>query len=258
MDPQQNQNPIIPATMPTLEPVIVPPPAQPLPVVPQAPLAPEAQVVPPGQPIVTPRPMAQPVQPKSTPPYTAPQSSKKGIVIGAVVLVTLLIAGGGAYALLGKKNQTTASNGGSSPSSTHAFGSASSKSTLATTSKSACDLYPQSDAQAIMGTISVAPISNPVKTVNNVNTSICVYSSNTDSATIIVASAANSSGNAVVNTEWSKIASAGLKSVSGVGDKAYYNPTTKALAVLRGNTFVVISENKGNQTQIAKTVISNF
>ena len=46
MDPQQNQNPITPPSVPTPEPVVLPQSAQP---VPQAPPAPEAQPVPPQQ-----------------------------------------------------------------------------------------------------------------------------------------------------------------------------------------------------------------
>jgi len=218
----------------------------------------------------TPQPAApvQPAQPYYPQQPMAQSSGSNGsrnklLFASKIMSIVILVMAGliilVAHLLSHKIANTAVTSYG--PGSSSSSAGSSSSTAANTTSKSACQLFALSDAQTFIGSGASGGNSNSPTLKDNVNNSICVYSSDSDSVTVAVSSAANSGGDSGISSSWSKIASAGLTPVSGVGDKAYYNSATKGLAVLKGNTIVSVLENKGNQSlqvQIAGLVISNF
>ncbi len=235
MNPQQDQNPTTPPPVPTPEPIIVPP-----------------QLVQPGQttqPSAPQQPMAQPVP---------PPSSKKGLIIGIVVVAVILIVGGVAFALLGKKSSSTVT--ATSPSS-----KSTSSSSSVTTSKTACQLFTLSDAQSTIGSDASQMPPQPAQSKNNNTQSLCIYSSGSNSLTIVAMVAMNSAGSSYQESTFSKALSAsGVASVSGLGDKAVYGQPSyggEQIEVIKGKVLFTILVNHGDQstlTSMAQTVLNNL
>ncbi len=217
---------------------------------------------------------AQPIAPvQSQQPYPPQQpisqssgtngSRNKLLFASKIMSVVILVMAGliilVAHLLSHKIANTPVTSYG--PSSSSSSAGSSSSSSASTTSKSACDLFGLSDAQAVLGSTTHLISPTAPKTQGNLTTSICIYVADGDSITVTVIAATNSSG---IQSSWAKVVSSassnGATKVANVGDQAYYLASTKYLDVLKGNIILAVIMDSGQpkEVQVANTAISHF
>jgi hypothetical protein len=193
---------------------------------------------------------------------SSPSSGSKGkmlaIIGGVVVLIVVVVL---AIVLLGHKSNKSAGSksGGFSNSSGSGFSAS-----AATTSKSACELFSLTNAQAAIGSDAIQSPYTAPQTKNNNTQTVCLYGSNSNSLTIIVDVAQNSAGSSSQESNFNKTLSlSGTVPVSGLGDKALYGTIGggKYMSVIKGNVEINLTVDNGSQatlTSMAQTMISNF
>lgn len=154
----------------------------------------------------------------------------------AIIVILALVAGAGIAYFIAIKPQ-----------------SSSSKSTnVAASSVNACDILTPAIAKQFLGSNASQPsgsagdASTPDITVSN-----CLYSSSstdpskTSSVDVLVRAANTSDGTASNQAQFAHIPS-DMKIVSGVGDKAYYDPTFHQLNILKGGNWYIVSSYTGS------------
>lgn len=120
----------------------------------------------------------------------------------------------------------------------------------------ACDLLTLDEAKSFLGDKTINGVSsNPVQ-AQNLTVSKCSYSdglpdtSNAVVAAVIVRSGINDAGIQQNKTEFvAGKPTAGMQDVSGIGDKAYYNPSNGQLNVLKDSTWVIVSYGPASSPQ---------
>lgn len=223
-------------------------------------------------PMTQPTQVQQPSQPQVSPmngQFAPVKPKSKGLIIGIIVgVLVLLIAGGVLVYLMNfskSHSHSSATNNSSANNSKGASSGASSSSGSTYLSVSACQVFTTSDAQGILGSDANGSGSPSATLKNNIYTSECTYNSASTGNTVIVLlqSAANSSGVSTINSEWSQVQAAGLPSVSGLGDGAYYNSSNEVLSVKKGNVIFDVSIGTSGDAEaldikVAQAVLSNL
>lgn len=252
MEPN-NLNPYQQPHDPAAQPVVQP--QQPQTVVGASPY--NAQPMPSSQPQQPVQPQYS--QPQNSPPYGPPKSGKKGLMIAIIIgVVVILVIGGLAFALLGKKNTSNSSTSNSSSSSA---GSTSS----ATTTKTACELFSQSDAQAVVGSTAKAVATSAHQTqIPNTTSSGCSYIALPNTLVIgVISGGSSSSVFSSVVSNFSQLNGSTPTPVSGLGDQATYF-SNGTLVVQKGNVVFDIFLSESNPVtqseveQVATTMLGNF
>lgn len=174
-----------------------------------------------------------------------------GTTIGIIIAVALM----GYIVLMNKKPSDTPA----SPTTTN--------SGAKTVASRACDLFTQDEAKQILGDTTTA--SSQTDPVNGKGISIdtCSYSNNASTvaairiATIMVRSTTTDEG-IESNKEAFEIGGTahpeGATAVAGYGEKAFWDPATNQLAILKGNTWIAIlyggTNPKNNTLDDAKKI----
>jgi hypothetical protein len=166
----------------------------------------------------------------------------------AGVIAVLIIVGGGIYLTTQNKSMTTSNNSSQF------------------VAKKACDLFTLSDAKKILGANTKASNSTSNSAAHSPDSSVttCAYSNTAVTATVLARAALTSTGIASNKNGFNqdKIAYKGT-TVSGIGDKAYYNTDLGQLEVLKGNYLLFVTSgglmpadhSQTQATQIAQVVL---
>lgn len=246
---------------------------------PQQPIQPDQPVQQPQQPQVgaggapsQPNiPTAQPIQPNldqqsQAQPMGSGNRGHKLLLVSKIMSVVILVLAGiillAAHFISHKIASTPVTSYGPTSSSSSAGSSSASN-----TTKSACDLFSLSDAQAIMGSSATAGAAAKPTSTGKVTNSVCNYQGQGNISYINIILTVASSNNAADAGYEATLSSAGsdASTVSGVGDKAFYGSNINTLAVLKDTaSFTVLvsaqdgSNTKSQATQVANKILSNF
>jgi hypothetical protein len=188
-----------------------------------------------------------------------------GLVEVIIVLVVVIAIGLAAYFVAAHKTKSSTSKSSVATTST-----SQTSSTAAVKTYAQCQFLPQSDAANILGVGSVQlnkSQSGTSKTADFTEYD-CTYST-TDAAgnsLAITVSVAEYYQKSTVNLAYNaaKQYSTGAVSVSGVGDNAFWFPTSTTLDVLKGNDYIKIIAGKIASTddslaiQTGKIVVQNL
>jgi hypothetical protein len=148
------------------------------------------------------------------------------------IVISIVVIGSVAVALLTKNNTSNSSN----------------SSVVATTKTSsynivdACVAFTQASADAILGT-GAKPGDNSLGNTSSddINVSTCTYSGANSMAATLLARSAKTATGATSNVHQFTTIPAGASSVSGYGDKAYYDPAYGQLNILKNNNWYILT-----------------
>lgn len=131
-----------------------------------------------------------------------------------------------------------------------------SKPTIVYQPAKACDLLSASEATELLGSKTIPSNASDVIISDNTGVSKCGYTDGNPDinamvvAAIIVRSAINDNGVQQNKTEFvAGTPKAGVETVKGIGDRAYFNQTSGQLNVLDGKNWIVISYGVGNSPE---------
>ncbi len=175
------------------------------------------------------------------------------LVLGIVGGVVVVGAAVGTYVVLHNNNKATVTNTNTGQSVEVKTGSA------AIVNVDACDVLTQNIANEVLGaTATKGDTSAGNASSDDVSVTNCVYTvkidpsatkpNNTKGVSILVRSAKTSTGAATNNDQFGAKKPAGVQDVTGLGEKAYYNPTYKQLNVLKNGNWYIITSYSGSPT----------
>lgn len=165
-----------------------------------------------------------------------------GLIAGAIVLI-----GGIAYLILGGNNPSSTSNSASS-----------SDDTVKLVPVRACDLLTLDEAKQLLGDDTSESSNTSAVTSGDVSVDTCSYTNNGTTAdnirivTVMARAALTDVGldsNIGAFEKDGTANPAGATAVNGYGDKAFWDPTTYQLAILKDNTWLSIVYGGTNPTK---------
>lgn len=169
----------------------------------------------------------------------------KNVLIGAIIAV-VVVAGGAIFYM---------NMNGSGNSSSSSSDSSSVKSGKKYSAIKACDLFTLAEARQLMGVNAGDGVPSPPPSTDDVSVDTCSYSNNAKNvsemriATIMVRAALTDVGmdsNKDAFKEGGAAYPAGATTVEGYGEKAYWDNTTRQLAILKDNVWIGIVYGDAN------------
>lgn len=166
-----------------------------------------------------------------------------GLIAGAAVLI-----GGIAYFVVNSNNPSSTSNGTSGADNT----------AIKLVPVKACDLLTLDEAKQLLGNDASEGSNTSAVTSGDVSVDTCSYTNNGTTAanirivTVMARSALTEVGldsNIGAFEKDGTANPAGATAISGYGDKAFWDPTTYQLAILKGNTWLSIVYGGTNPTK---------
>jgi hypothetical protein len=111
----------------------------------------------------------------------------------------------------------------------------------------ACKLFTLTDATALLGRGTKPAKDNGAVDAHNDTTDIsaCRYQAGANSLTLFVRLPKNAEGAAYNKTVFGEDRPAGMQTVSGVGDAAFWHEAASQLNLLKGDTFYIIENQHG-------------
>jgi hypothetical protein len=152
-----------------------------------------------------------------------------------LIIVAVVVLGGGAAVLITHKKNTT--NTSSNSTSTTSPTPSNEKFKIV----EACTAFTQADAEAVLGAGSKAGTNTGDTNTDDISVSTCSYTGpNSTVASLLARSAKTVDGASSNMTQFASLPSTAV-SVSGYGDKAYWDSTYGQLNILRNNNWYILS-----------------
>jgi len=177
-----------------------------------------------------------------------PKRSHKKLLITLIILIVLVAGGTTAFLLLHKAKKATPSASKTTSSST----SKKSTDSFVPASKTACQLFALTDAQTLLGSGTTLNAGNGAEDTTDANEAVtsCAYSSSDPTVAnttvtegiVDVTGARTAAAAAAFKADLKNLKTqyAGGTDVTGIGDDAYYVPTTQSLNIVDGNYEIII------------------